>query len=129
MAEDYPFIGLGPGAWVKRAVLYSNDTIVNTFYQHRQFAHHDLLQTAAEWGCVPALAWLVLWAGAFWLAARRHPDDSSAEAGLILALLGIGLQSMVYFPLQNPAILLWTVLLLGLAWSPRAITITNAAEK
>lgn len=116
MAKDYPLIGLGPGTWLKRAALYSNDTIVNTFYQHRQFVHHDLLQVAAEWGCLPAIAWVVLWIGAFRREARRVTLSPTYPTGLLLALLGIALLSTVHFPLQNPALLLWTVLLLGLAW-------------
>ena len=55
MAADYPLIGLGPGAWVKRSALYTRDSVVNTFYFYRQYAHHDLLQFAAEWGVLPAL--------------------------------------------------------------------------
>jgi O-Antigen ligase len=119
MAADYPLVGLGPGAWVTHAVLYSNDSLVNTFHQHRQFAHHDLLQTAAEWGGLAALAWLVIWIGAFWLATSRDASGRFTEMDLVLSLLGIAVHSMVHFPLQNPALLLWTVLLLGLAWSRR----------
>jgi hypothetical protein len=117
MAKDYPYIGLGPGAWLKRGALYSNDTLVNTFYQHRQFVYHDLLQTAAEWGGLAALAWLVIWIGAFWQEIHRVSETPS-KPGLLLALIGIALHSMVHFPLQNPALLLWTLLLLGLAWNP-----------
>ncbi|HEX2853306.1 MAG TPA: O-antigen ligase family protein [Opitutaceae bacterium] len=117
MASDYPLIGLGPGSWVKRVVLYSNDTIVNTFYQHRQFAHHDLLQTAAEWGGLGALAWLSIWLGALWRATGRRVRSTLEDPGLVLALVGLAVHSTVHSPLQNPALLLWTVVLLGLAWS------------
>lgn len=112
MAGDFPWIGLGPGAWLHRSALYSNDSFVNTFFQYRQFAHHDLLQTAAEWGGLCAIAWLVIWGGAFWrgAASQRH--------GVVLALLGMGLHSQLHFPLQVPALQLWTAFLLGLAWSP-----------
>jgi hypothetical protein len=126
MAKDHPLIGLGPGSWVTHAVLYSNDPLVSTFYQHRQFAHHDLLQTAAEWGGLGALGWLVIWAGGFWQALRRDPTNPSRETPLILALLGIALHGTVHFPLQNPALLLWTTLLLGLAWSPGSLTKENS---
>lgn len=122
MAADYPLVGLGPGAWVTHSVLYSNDSLVNTFHQHRQFAHHDLLQTVAEWGGLGALAWLVLWLGGFWIATSRNPTGRFGEMDLVLSLLGIALHSTVHFPLQNPALLLWTVLLLGLAWSTRRVS-------
>ncbi len=120
MTRDYPLVGLGPGAWTKRAILYSNDTIVNTFYEHRQFSDHDLLQTAAEWGGLGALAWSALWAGGFIRAARRDPLNPSREAGLLLALVAMGLHALSHFPLQDPALLLWTMLLVGIAWSPRS---------
>jgi hypothetical protein len=127
MTKDYPLIGLGPGSWVTHAILYSNDSLVSTFYQHRQFAHHDLLQTAAEWGGLGALSWMLIWLGAFWLASRRNPADPSQEAPLILSLLGIALHSTVHFPLQNPALVIWTALLLGLAWSRMPPTRENFA--
>ncbi|MEO7413803.1 MAG: O-antigen ligase family protein [Opitutaceae bacterium] len=127
MAKDHPLVGLGPGSWVTHAVLYSNDSLVNTFYQHRQFAHHDLLQTAAEWGGLGAAAWLVIWIGAFWVVSQRDAKDPSREMDLVLALLGIALHSTVHFPLQNPALLLWTTLLLGLAWSEAPHARENSA--
>jgi len=98
--------------------VFSNEPTVSTFYQHRQFAHHDLLQTAAEWGIVPALLWVALWVGAFYRAIRRDPTDLR-EMGLVLALIALALHSMLHFPLQLPLFQLWAALLLGLAWSRR----------
>jgi hypothetical protein len=118
MATDHPLIGKGPGAWVKESALYTNSPLVNTFFHMRQFAHHDLLQTAAEWGILPSFVWLVLWAGAFYRAAVRNSDGNS-ELALVLMLSGLALHSLVHFPLQVPALQLWTALLLGLAWSRR----------
>lgn len=126
MAADYRWIGLGPGAWLHRSVLYSNDTLVNTFYQHRQFVPHDLLQTAAEWGGLPTLAWLVIWIGAFWRQGIRAAEVPETQLGIFLSLLGVAILSTVHFPLQNPAILLWATLLLGLAWSPNAQSGVNS---
>jgi len=119
MARDYPMMGLGPGAWVRKAILYSNEPIMNTFFQHRQFAHNDLYQTAAEWGVLPAIAWLLLWTGALYGAVRRSLPDPTEEMGLVLALLGMALHATMHFPLQVPALQLWVALLLGLGWSAR----------
>jgi O-antigen ligase len=117
MASDNLVIGQGPSSWVYRSVLYSNEPIVNTFHQHRQFAHNDLFQTAAEWGVAPAVAWVLAWAGAFWNCARRSADNLVSELPILLALLGMGLHALMHFPLQVPALQLWTALVLGLAWS------------
>ena len=117
MAADYPLLGFGPGAWVKRSALYTHNSIVSTFFHYRQYAHHDLLQFAAEWGGLAAIAMMSLWVGGAWRALHRDEKEPRAEAGLVLALLGVALHSTVDFPLQNPAIQLWTALLLGLAWS------------
>jgi O-antigen ligase len=117
MASDHPLMGHGPGSWVYESSLYSNDPIVNTFYQHRQFAHHDLLQTAAEWGGLAAVAWLLLWVGGIYRAAKHSLTDRPDDMGLILALVAVALHSLVHFPLQIPALQIWTTLALGLAWS------------
>lgn len=117
MAADFPVIGLGPGAWVKRSALYTYNSVVRTFFHYRQYAHHDLLQFAAEWGMLAAIAMLVLWVGGIWRALHRRRDKPLAEIAIVLALLGIALHSTVDFPLQDPALQLWTVFLLGLAWS------------
>lgn len=116
MALDHPLLGAGPGSWVKESMLYSNDSIVNTFYQDRQFAHHDLLQVAAEWGIAPAALCVVLWVGGFARAARRAPGKRK-EIALVLALVAMGFHSQLHFPLQIPAFQIWTAFLLGLAWS------------
>ena len=113
MAADYPLIGPGPGAWVKRSALYTKDTVVSTFFHYRQYAHHDLLQFAAEWGVLAALVALHLWLGGLWKAMQRRP----AEIGIVLSLVGVAFHSTVDFPLQNPALQIWTALLLGLTWS------------
>jgi hypothetical protein len=85
---------------------------MHTFHQHRRFAHSDLVQTAAEWGGLPTLGWIVLWASALGLASRAL---AIGEAGLFMALLSVVLGALVYFPLQNPAVQIWTALLLGVA--------------
>jgi hypothetical protein len=120
MAGDHLLLGVGPGSWVRESSLYSNDALVNTFFHMRQFAHHDLLQTAAEWGGLATVAWLVLWIGGIYRSARRCLTEGPEDIGLILALVSIALHSLVHFPLQVPALQIWTALALGLAWSQRS---------
>jgi hypothetical protein len=117
MAADHLTVGPGPGTWVKRADLYSNYPIVSTFFQHRQFAHHDLFQTAAEWGVVPAILCVILWSGAFWRVAPTGWGARGDEMGLLLGLLAMALHSTMHFPLQIPALFLGTAGMLGLAWA------------
>jgi O-antigen ligase len=117
MAMDYPFLGWGPGSWVRIIPLYSNEPLIQTFFQHRQFAHHDLLQTAAEWGILPALLFLSLWIGAL-LRATANTDPKTAEGmNLTLAVVVLALHSTLHFPLQIPALQIWAALLLAAAWS------------
>lgn len=111
MSLDHPIFGQGPGSLVARQALYTNSGLINSFFLHLQFSHHDLLQTAAEWGLVPLVGWLVLWA----LAMRRLADGGATSRAILLALVGVAAHSLVDFPLQTPALQMWTALLLGLA--------------
>lgn len=115
MVADQPLLGDGPGSRAKRLRLYTNNGFVNSFYLHLQFAHHDLLQTAAEWGLVPLIGWLAIWL----IALRACVNDAVYSRGLLLALLGVAVHGLVDFPLQVPALQMWTALLLGLGVAPR----------
>lgn len=116
MAADHPLRGPGPGSWSRWSPLYSNEPFVNTFFHALQFTHNDPLQTAAEWGVVPAILWLVLWGGALWRASGKVDQGVPGASGIVLALFGVALHSLVDFPLQMPALQIWAALLLGLAW-------------
>lgn len=115
MISDHPFLGDGPGSRSKRLRLYTNDNLINSFYLHLQFAHHDLFQTAAEWGLVPLACWLTVWSSALRLCVANAANSRA----ILLALLGVALHGLVDFPLQVPALQMWTALLLGLAVAPR----------
>jgi hypothetical protein len=117
MARDHPLRGPGPGSWSRWSALYSNDSFVNTFFHSLQFTHNDLLQTAAEWGVLSAVLWLLIWAGGLLSGVVRAGSSATGGVGLVLALFGVALHSLVDFPLQIPAIQIWTAMLLGLAWS------------
>ena len=120
MAMDYPLLGLGPGSWVRIIPLYSNEPLIQTFFQHRQFAHHDLLQTAAEWGIVPALLFLGLWIGGLWRATANTDPPTAEGMNVTLALVVLAVHSTLHFPLQIPALQIWAALLLAAAWSTPA---------
>ncbi len=117
MAADHPLLGRGPGSWVKLIPLYSNEPIMQTFFQHRQFAHHDLLQIGAEWGILPALLFLFLWMGGLTQATSALENSNNANLGIIVGLVTLALHSLLHFPLQIPALQIWAALLLGSAWS------------
>lgn len=115
MISDRPLFGEGPGTRGRLLGLYTNNKVVNSFYLHFQFAHHDLLQTAAEWGLVPLVCWLAIWLTALWACVV----DAANSRAIFLALLGVALHGLVDFPLQVPALQMWTALLLGLAVASR----------
>jgi O-antigen ligase len=117
MAADHPLLGPGPGSWIKLIPLYSNEPIIQTFFQHRQFAHHDLLQIAAEWGILPALLFLILWIGGLMHATAAAGNHDNVHLSIIVGLLTLALHSLLHFPLQIPALQIWAALLLGVAWS------------
>jgi hypothetical protein len=119
MIADHPLFGSGPDSWPKQLAVYSNDPQVNTFSLSMQYASHGVLQTAAEWGLLPLGAWLTLWGGAFYALTACPGRRGLPSPGLLLALLGVTLHSLVHFPLEVPAIQIWTALLLGLALAPR----------
>jgi hypothetical protein len=114
MARASGLVGEGPGAWVFQASLYSREPVMKTFFHHRQFAHHDVLQLAAEWGWLPAVAALG-WVGlAFWQCLWR--GDGSRVMGIVVALTGVSLHSLWNFPLQVPALQLWFIVLVAALW-------------
>lgn len=114
MARATGLVGEGPGAWVFQASLYSREPVMKTFFHHRQFAHHDLLQLAAEWGWLPAagaVGWMAL---AFWCALWR--GEGTRVMGIVVALTGVSLHSLWNFPLQVPALQLWFIVLVAALW-------------
>jgi len=71
-------------------------------------AHNDYLETAAEWGIVPALVFWIVILGVLILGFRRFVETQSVErAGLLLtsigAVLSILLHSLTDFNLQIPS--------------------------
>jgi O-antigen ligase len=117
MAADYPLVGLGPGTWPRESTMFSNDPLVATFYQHRQFAHNDLFQVAAEWGGISLVAWIAIWVGALLRAASTAAETGFGEGGVLVAIFAFALFSFFHFPLQLPALYLWAMLLVGLGWA------------
>lgn len=115
MIADRPFFGDGPGTRARLLGLYTNQMFVNSFNLHLQFAHHDLLQTAAEWGLLPLVCWLAVWLTALCACIV----DAANSRAVFLALLGVALHGLVDFPLQVPGLQMWTALLLGLAVASR----------
>ena len=85
-------------------------------------AHSDALQTPMEWGWAGAGAWAVLLLGAMLRAVRSAWRGESDESKILptvcaFSLVGVLLHALADFPLQIPALQLFTLLIAGIAWS------------
>jgi hypothetical protein len=116
--SDKPFWGSGPGSFSSVFPYYQSLPVEKYFFLH---AHCDPLQFLAEYGL---LGGAVVLGAAGWILFRR-PGPARVEdaaptflelegAGLWLALAGVGLHSLVDFPLHHPLIALLSVVWIGI---------------
>ncbi len=127
MVPHAGLLGFGPGTWSQTYPLFTDDTLLRTFYLQMQFASQDYLQTLVEWGIFGSIAWAVIIGGAIrggWYRLRRFRMAGGAigveegmVAGALVAVVGVGLHALVDFPMQVPSIQLYVMVLLGLLWS------------
>ena len=123
-------LGFGPGTWSQTYPLFTDDTLLRTFYLQMQFAHQDYLQALVEWGILGVAAWAVIIGGAiraglyrlrrFRMAGGAISVEEGMVAGALVAICGVGLHGLFDFPLQVPSIQLYFAVLLGLLWSAGA---------
>ena len=102
MALDTSVVGPGPGTWSRRAALYYSDSVVASFFQYLQFAHNDLLQTAAEQGLFPLFAWIAIWWTAFKRQSERLLLDRRSELGVNVSTVGNGTRISGAFSTSKP---------------------------
>lgn len=110
---------------------YGGGTFVTAFARHKQegyplywtHAHNDYVQVAADTGWLGLALWLVPGVWTARRALRLLADDRSSlnrgiGAAAVMALLCMGMHSMVDFNLHIPANAMTFTVLLALAWAP-----------
>jgi len=128
MIRARPWWGMGPGSFAVAFPYYQSEILDGHYFLH---AHNEPVQILAEWGALGAAVlsiglWLIL--GAPRPARRERADagftpDSWVEskwlrAGLLMALAGLALHSLVDFPLRHPLLLLMASLWISLLSRP-----------
>ena len=117
--KSRPWWGAGPQSFAVVFPYYQSEGLRGYYFHH---AHNDPIQMLAEWG-VLGLGWLLV---AIWftlqggkVATSRMRAFTSYDhmevSGIVFALGGVLLHSLVDFPLQHPQIMLlvcvWVALL------------------
>lgn len=132
MIGERPWWGMGPGTFAVVFPYYQSEGLAGHFFRH---AHNEPVQILAEWG---GLGVGVLLAG-LWLiraatapAGRGSPDAAFGpglwvggrwlQTGLLLALGGVFIHSLVDFPFRHPLLLLTAALWLSLLGTARGRT-------
>lgn len=128
-----PWWGMGPGSFAAVFPYYQSEALAWQYFQH---AHNEPVQFLAEWGLLgAAMMCLGVWSllGGAGFGKQRFPDVACApeslaasmlvRAGLLLALAGLALHSLVDFPLRHPLLLLlaafWFSMLVRSGWQTK----------
>lgn len=113
MWRAHPWWGTGPGSFTAVFPYYQSMPVEKHFFAH---AHCEPLEFLAEYGLLGGGVFLTVMAGLLFFGRHRDAQNRSTPSfmelegfGLILALCGIGLHSLVDFPLRHPlnALLAW----------------------
>jgi len=117
MVRERPWLGFGGGSFYIAFPRFKGEHPLG-FYDH---AHNDYVEIAANTGLLGLGLLLALGAAAFWRAVKALDDEHPAlargvAAAVVMAILSLGLHSMVDFNLQIPANALTFTCILALAW-------------
>ena len=127
MFKSYPISGVGAGAFTHVYPVFKGDDVrTPLLYQH---AHNDYAQFLAEFGLPASFALfvMVLWSLRWGISAMRQRNSQFYQGvgfACTMAIIAIGIHSMVDFNLQIPANAATFVLILALAavarWTPHS---------
>lgn len=120
--DEVDWHGFGPGTFAHVMIWYikPEHTVGRS-----DFGHCDPLQTIVEWGYPGAFLWFFIGLGAIVRAlhlletATLTPEKAHLIKALICALFGVGLHSLIDFPLSIFSIHLTAILLCAILWSIR----------
>lgn len=118
MVVARPLAGFGGGSFHVAFPPFKGSEHRLGFYDH---AHNDYVEVAADTGLLGLLLLMLLVAAtawrALWLLGRdTDPLARGVAAGVLMAIVGLGLHSLVDFNLQIPATALTFTVLLALPW-------------
>jgi O-antigen ligase len=118
LVAEKPWLGHGGGSFYTVFPPHK----IEGFPWHWDHAHNDYVEVASDMGLVGLALWVGLGLATGLRAARLLRDDQprlhrGIGAAALMALLTLGLHSMVDFNLQIPANALTLTVLLALAWS------------
>ena len=127
MFKSYPISGVGAGAFTHVYPVFKGEDVRGTrLYMH---AHNDYAQFLAEFGLPAtfALFVMVLWSLRWGISAMRQRNSQFYQGvgfACTMAIIAIGIHSIVDFNLQIPANAATFVLILALAavarWTPHS---------
>lgn len=110
IAQDYPWLGTGPGTFGSVYLKYKTATT-----EEAQLAHNDYLEMWCDSGraafAVFVALWVVALGDAFRLARRR---GDAVSVALCMALVGWVVHGLVDFDLYSPGVALPAFVLLGI---------------
>lgn len=131
LLEDAPWLGHGAGSFFAAFPPFKTERVYPNYFEH---AHNDYAQVGAETGALGLALWLGLGLASALVALLLLRDATpSAARGLGLAatvaLLALGLHSLVDFNLQIPANALSFTCLLAGAWAGRQMKGPKASRR
>ncbi|MGD0016067.1 MAG: O-antigen ligase family protein [Verrucomicrobiia bacterium] len=110
IAQDYPWLGTGPGTFGSVYLKYKTATT-----EEAQLVHNDYLEMWCDSGVVAFTVFVALWVvalgDAFRLARRR---GDAVSVALCMALVGWVVHGLVDFDLYSPGVALPAFVLLGI---------------
>jgi O-antigen ligase len=124
---DQPITGIGAGTFTHAYPALKSDDITSTAYYNN--AHNDYVQFLAEFGlpATAALAFIVIWSFWYGVVAMRVRNSHLYQGTgftVTMAIVAIGIHSIVDFNLQIPANAMIFVVILALApiarWTPHS---------
>lgn len=118
LVAQKPLTGWGGGAFAHVFPAVKPDTVFAGFWDH---AHNDYVQVAVDMGLAGLLLWVSMGAMTVWrlwplLADDQQRVDRGVAVAALLALVCIGMHSLVDFNLHIPANALNFTVLLTLVW-------------
>jgi O-antigen ligase len=133
MWKAHPWWGTGPGSFTAVFPYYQSVPLEKYFFAH---AHCEPLEFLSEYGLLGGGIFLTAVACILFFGRRRDAENRSSPSfvelegfGIILALCGIGLHSLIDFPLRHPlnALLtgVWIGILAGRVSEPRNLNDTR----